>query len=151
MPFGIEAHIPRPLKTKSPSAAARRPTILAVDDAKGMRLLVQRVLAPFDCSIVEATNGYNALFAMERAMPDLILLDVNMPIMGGLEMLTLMRSNPTLKAVPVIMLTSPADHAIMDQLAALGTHGHLMKPISPDALLEEIRNAIDLSPAKPAA
>lgn len=150
LPFGIEAHNPRTLKTKSPSAAARRPILLAVDDAKGMRLLVQRVLAPFDCAIVEATNGYNALFAMERAMPDLILLDVNMPIMGGLEMLTLMRSNPTLKAVPVIMLTSPADRSIMAQLAALGTHGHLMKPIAPDALLEKVRSVIVLSPAKPA-
>ena len=83
-------------------------------------------------------------------MPDLILLDVNMPIMGGLEMLTLMRSNPTLKAVPVIMLTSPADHPVMDQLAALGTHGHLMKPITPDALLEKVRSVLELTPVKPA-
>jgi len=83
-------------------------------------------------------------------MPDLILLDVNMPIMGGLEMLTLMRANPTLKTIPVIMLTSPADRSIMAQLAALGTHGHLMKPIAPDALLEKVRSVIVLSPAKPA-
>jgi len=48
------------------------------------------------------------------------------------------------------MLTSPADRSIMAQLAALGTHGHLMKPIAPDALLEKVRSVIVLSPAKPA-
>ena len=84
---------------------------------------------------------------MERALPDLILLDVNMPTMGGVEMLTMLRSNPTLAAIPVIMLTSPADHGVMARLTALGTNGHLMKPFTAAELIEKIRAVINLAPA----
>ncbi len=89
---------------------------------------------------------------MERALPDLILLDVNMPTMGGVEMLTLLRSNPALAAIPVIMLTSPADYGVMAHLTALGTNGHLMKPFTAATLIEKIRAVINLAPApaKPA-
>ena len=93
----------------------------------------------------EAANGFNALFAMERSLPDLILLDVNMPTMDGMEMLTLLRSKPELKALPVIMLTSPADHAVSAQIAALGVSGTLMKPFTPADLLAKIRGVLDLT------
>ena len=127
----------------------QRPKILTVDDAKAVRLLTQRALAAFDCDMSEAPNGYNALFAMDRALPDLILLDVNMPTMGGVEMLTMMRSNPVLHGIPVIMLTSPADHGVIDQLSALGVSAFVMKPFSPTALVEKIRAVIALTPVKP--
>jgi CheY-like chemotaxis protein len=137
------------LKTKPKSPAARRPAILTVDDAKAVRLLAGRALAPFDCDFAEAPNGFNALFAMERALPDLILLDVNMPTMGGLEMLTMMRTNPALRGIPVIMLTSPADHAVLPKLTALGIHGHLQKPFNESALVEKIRGVLSLPPRAP--
>lgn len=140
----------KPLSLKPTSARARsapsRPHILTVDDAAAVRRLAEKMLAPFDCEFSEASNGFNALFAMERALPDLILLDVKMPTMGGLEMLTMMRANPTLHALPVIMLTSPADHAVMAQLTSLGISGHVMKPFTPAALLEKIRSVLALNP-----
>ena len=123
-----------------------RPKILTVDDARTVRQIAHKVLRDFDCDSHEATNGYNALFAMERALPDLILLDVSMPVMGGLEMLTLMKSNPALKQIPVIMLTSRADHAIMPQLAALGVNEILLKPFSETDLLGKIGGIIELKP-----
>lgn len=125
-----------------------RPNILMVDDAKALRLLVEKALSPFDCEVREATNGFNALFAMEKTMPDLILLDVSMPIMTGLQMLTMMRSNPTLKDIPVIMLTSRADHLILPQLTALGISGMLLKPFNEVALIEKIKTVIKLKPVK---
>jgi CheY-like chemotaxis protein len=109
---------------------------------------VETVLAPFDCNVEGAANGYNALFKMETALPDLIILDVNMPIMGGLEMLTMLKSKPELRAIPVVILASPADHAVLPQLKALGLAGLLMKPFAPAALLEVVRNLISLQPAK---
>lgn len=135
----------------SPAPVARRTRILTVDDAKAVRLLAQRALAPLGCELGEATNGYNALFAMERALPDLILLDVSMPTMGGLQLLTMMRSNPTLQAIPVVMLTSPADHGVMAQLHQLGIQGHLMKPISEAALAEKVQAVLGLGPASAAS
>lgn len=122
--------------------------ILAVDDAKAMRQFVQRVLAGFACDITESTNGYNALFAMERSLPDLILLDVNMPIMNGVELLEMLRSKPELTAIPVIMLASPADHAVLPKIRALDVSAILMKPISEPTLLAAIQDAITLQPLK---
>ncbi len=119
-----------------------------VDDARKVRVIASQALAPFVCDVSEATNGYNALFQMEKTLPDLILLDVSMPVMGGLEMLTLLRSKPALAALPVIVLASPADHDVMTQLAALGTAGTVMKPFTPAALVEQVQRAISLAPAK---
>lgn len=128
-----------------------RPKILTVDDSKKVRIIAQKALSSFDCDVSEAANGYNALFAMERSLPDLILLDVCMPIMNGLELLTLLKSKPALKRIPVIMLTSPGDHEVSQELTALGINGTVMKPFTATALVEKIRSILDLTPLKPAA
>jgi CheY-like chemotaxis protein len=125
-----------------------RPTILTVDDAKGLRLLVQSALAGFACETTEASNGYNAFFAIERARPDLILLDVSMPVMDGIETLTRLKAAPELADIPVIMLASPADHAVLEQLRRLGASALLRKPFTAAALLAEIHLLLALSPSK---
>lgn len=122
-----------------------RPKILAVDDSKAVRLIAQKTLSAFACDVSEATNGYNALFTMEQALPDLILLDVSMPVMGGVEMLTLLKSKPELQTIPVIMLTSPADHAVIAKIRALGISSMLQKPFTEPALLEKIRGVLTLN------
>lgn len=135
--------------SKTPATApSRRLIILTVDDSKTVRRLAQAALRDFDCEVNEADNGFKALYAMERALPDLILLDVNMPTMGGVEMLTLLSSKPELKAIPVIMLTSPADHAVADQIAALGVSATLVKPFTAAALIEKIRGVLELKPLR---
>ena len=135
---------------KSPvPAPSLRPNILTVDDSKTVRRLVESALRDFDCVVNEADNGFKALYAMERTLPNLILLDVNMPTMGGVQMLTLLSGKPELKAIPVIMLTSPADHAAAAQIAALGVSGTLMKPFTPAELVEKIRRVLDLKLLKP--
>ena len=126
-----------------------RLNILTVDDSKGLRLVVQKALAPFDCTASEAKDGFDAFFAIERARPDLILLDVNMPIMDGIEALERLKAAPELAAIPVIMLASPADHVVMPKLVPMGAHAVLMKPFNEAALLEKIRSVLALPPAKP--
>jgi CheY-like chemotaxis protein len=125
-----------------------RPTILTVDDSKTLRLLVQKALGSFDCETDEASNGFNAFFSIERIRPDLILLDISMPIMNGLETLERLKAAPELAAIPVIMLTSRADHAVIPQLADRGAHDHLMKPFNETALLEKIQGVLPLKPAR---
>jgi two-component system chemotaxis response regulator CheY len=125
-----------------------RPTILTVDDSKGLRLMVAKALEPFDCEVNEAANGFNAFFAIERARPDLILLDVAMPVMNGVDMLERLKTTPELADIPVLMLTSPTDHEVMAEIARLGASSTLMKPFTAEALLEKIRGIIKLKPAK---
>lgn len=123
-----------------------RPTILTVDDSKALRLFVQQALGAFVCEVCECSNGYNAFFAIERVRPDLILLDIAMPVMDGVETLTRLKASPELRAIPVIMLTSPADHAVMARLTELGASGTLMKPFNETTLIAKIRGFLDLKP-----
>lgn len=124
------------------------PTILTVDDAKAVRLLVEKTLASFQCEATEAANGFNGFYAIERARPDLILLDVAMPVMDGLEMLRRIKSTPELADIPVIMLASRADHAILPELPAMGARDILMKPFNENALIGKIQGVLKLKPTK---
>lgn len=126
-----------------------RPTILTVDDSKTLRLLVEKALAPFDCETTEAANGFNAFFAIERARPDLILLDVAMPVMNGVDMLERLKTTPELAAIPVLMLTSPTDHPVMSDIATLGASDTLMKPFTAATLLDKIGRILELKPRRP--
>ncbi len=129
----------------------KRPTLLVIDDSKAVRLIAQKALAAFDCDINDATNGFTGLFAMERVLPDLILLDVAMPTMNGDTMLEMMRSNEQLKDIPVIMMISTTDHKVLPRLTALGVSGMVKKPFTPEALADAVRGVLKLKPAKPRA
>jgi CheY-like chemotaxis protein len=124
------------------------PRILVVDDSKILRKVIAEALVPFDCDVTESTNGYNALFAIERERPDLILLDVAMPVMDGVYFLERMKSVPEIRDIPVIMMTSRADHKLVPTLPELGAAAHVVKPFKPEALLEVIRRFVALRPAK---
>ena len=125
-----------------------RPTILTVDDAKAVRDLVEKTLSSFDCNVTSATNGYNAFFAIESTRPDLILLDISMPVMGGVETLQRLKAAPELRDIPVIMLTSRADHTVAPLLAGMGAKDSLIKPFNEIALLEKIRSIVQLKRLK---
>ncbi|HEY4246991.1 MAG TPA: response regulator [Lacunisphaera sp.] len=123
-----------------------RPTILTVDDAKAVRTLAENALAGFDCDLTTATNGFEAFFAIERTRPDLILLDISMPIMGGVETLQRLKAAPELAGIPVIMLTSRADHTVVPLLPKMGAAGHVLKPFDEATLLSAIKGVIKLQP-----
>ncbi|HSI07676.1 MAG: two-component system response regulator [Rariglobus sp.] len=126
----------------------KRPNILVIDDSKAVRLIAQKALAAFDCDVNDATNGFTGLFAMERVLPDLILLDVAMPTMNGDTMLEMMRSNEQLKDLPVIMMISTTDHKVLPRLTALGVSGMVKKPFTGETLVEAVRSVLKLKPAK---
>lgn len=125
-----------------------RPIILTIDDAKAVRLLVAKVLGPFECEATEAANGFNGFFAIERARPDLIVLDLSMPVMNGVDMLERLKGSPELADIPVLMLPSRGDHAIIPQLPSMGAADILMKPFTETALLEKIRTLVKLKPRR---
>lgn len=122
--------------------------ILVIDDSKAVRLLIRKALAPFACVITEATNGFTGLFAMERALPDLLIVDISMPTMDGLEMLTMLKSKPELAAIPVIMLSATTDHKILPRVLELAPDAVLQKPFTEATALETIRGVIKLKPKK---
>jgi len=123
--------------------------ILTVDDSKTVRVIIRNAFKRFDCEIVEAGQGIEGL-EKARAKPDLVLLDITMPIMDGIEMLTKLRQDEATKNLPVIMLTAEGQKAIAEQAIALGSRGYLMKPFTNDALIQEVVKVVPLQ-EKPVA
>ena len=111
--------------------------ILSVDDSRTIRLIVTKAFRPYDCQVCEASNGEEGLAAAARERPDLILLDVTMPIMDGVTMLTKLKENEELKSIPVIMLTAESGRDNVLQIARLGVRDYLVKPFKEEQLIEK--------------
>ena len=127
--------------------------ILSVDDSRTIRLIVGRSLRQYDCILCEAANGEEGLAAAAREKPDLILLDVTMPVMDGVTMLTKLKEDPELKAIPVIMLTAESGRDNVIHIARLGVRDYLVKPFKEDQLIEKISRNVTIKKkeAAPAA
>lgn len=124
--------------------------ILSVDDSRTIRLIVTRSLKPFDCQVIEASNGEEGLAAAASEKPDLILLDISMPVMDGVTMLTRLKEDAVLKSIPVIMLTAEAGRDNVLQIAKLGVRDYLVKPFKDQQLIEKVGRVVTLA-NKPAA
>ena len=124
--------------------------ILSVDDSRTIRLIVGRAFRPYDCNVCEAANGEEGLAAATREKPDLIILDVTMPVMDGVTMLTKLKEDPELKTIPVIMLTAESGRDNVLQIARLGVRDYLVKPFKEEQLIEKAGRCVTLQ-KKPAA
>jgi len=112
--------------------------VFLVDDDEDDRFLIQQVFKQYspDCNLKDLGNGEELLDALTQAssLPSLILLDLNMPLMGGLEALERIRKNPIYDAVPVVILTTSDHPQDKQQATALGANSFLIKPVSIEGL-----------------
>jgi two-component system, cell cycle response regulator len=121
--------------------------ILSIDDARTVRLMVRKALKAFDVVICEAANGEQGLMAAAAEKPDLILLDVTMPVLDGVGTLTRLKADPQLKKIPVVMLTAEAARDLVVKIVQLGARDYIVKPFTEPVLIEKIRRIIRLDPA----
>src|SRR5882724_4087142 len=120
--------------------------ILTVDDSKTVRIIVRKAFKSYNCEVIEASNGLEGLAAAAKESPNLILLDVTMPVMDGVEMLTKLKADPTLKAIPVIMLTAEGGRDNVLKIAKIGVRDYLVKPFKEEVLVEKCSRIIELKP-----
>jgi two-component system cell cycle response regulator len=121
-----------------------KPRILTVDDSKTIRLIVAKAFKPYECDIFEAANGMEGLSVAGREKPDIIILDLTMPVMDGAEMLSKLKNNPELKTIPVIMLTAEAGRENVLRIAKLGVRDYLIKPFKEETLIDRVGRVIEL-------
>jgi len=124
--------------------------ILTVDDSRTIRLIVTRAFGAYDCAVCQAGNGEEGLAVAAKEKPDLILLDVTMPVMDGVTMLAKLKEDPELKAIPVIMLTAESGQGNILQIARIGVHDYLVKPFKQEQLIETVSRIIPLVKKAPA-
>lgn len=114
---------------------------LIVDDSSVMRKIVERSLrqAGLDLeSVVEAGNGAEALGVLRDNPVDLILCDINMPVMDGLEFVRQIGTVETAKGVPVVMITTEGSETHVVQALSAGARGYIRKPFTPDQVKEHV-------------
>ena len=111
--------------------------ILTIDDSTTVRMIMKRAFRPYDCAICEAANGQIGLEVAAREKPDLIILDITMPVMDGVTMLTKLKQNPEVKAIPVIMLTAESGRDNVAAIASLGVTSYLVKPFEDKQIVEK--------------
>jgi CheY-like chemotaxis protein len=121
-------------------------TVLYVDDSRAMRLAVGKSLKGYDCTVVEAGDGEEGMVVARKERPDVIMLDLRMPVMDGITMLQHLRSDAELKEIPVVMLTAEASMIETDEIAALGVSEYLMKPFAAPELVEKLGRIVALRP-----
>jgi two-component system chemotaxis response regulator CheY len=118
-------------------------TILIVDDSKAMRSLLVATLETLgNIRIVQATNGFEALRILPREEVDLVLTDINMPDINGLELLSFLRNNQVYEALPVIVISTEGSHKDIEKAISLGANEYLVKPFQPEKLLELVKRFI---------
>ncbi len=116
--------------------------ILVVDDEPDLLSTVEYRLKFAECDVVTACNGQEGLEKAAAERPDLILLDTNMPIMSGHQMLERLRADPNLKGIPVIMLTARCEPQDIAAASALGISDYVTKPFDFTQLMDKVRAAL---------
>jgi two-component system sensor histidine kinase EvgS len=113
-------------------------TILVVDDIKDNRKLVTSTLKEHDLEVIEAVNGKEAIEHLHNIKIDLILMDIKMPVMDGYEATKIIKADEKLRTIPLIALTASVMGKDLEKIEQYRFDGYLRKPISQEALLEEI-------------
>ena len=113
--------------------------ILVVEDEEDNRQILRDLLATSGYEMVEAGDGEQALAAVDQHRPDLILMDIQLPIMDGYEATRRIRANPANKRIPIIAVTSYALSGNESMALAAGCDAYVPKPYSPRELLAKIR------------
>jgi two-component system chemotaxis response regulator CheY len=125
--------------------------LLIVDDSSTTRGIVRRTLGMTKLplgEILEAKNGREGLELMRANWVDLVLADLNMPDMGGMEMIDAMSREPLLAAIPVVVVSSEGNQTVLDSLSAKGVRDVVRKPFEPVLLKMVIQRALGVEAGK---
>ena len=111
---------------------------LIVDDSVSMRKLIKFTLEHAGHQVLEEANGRDGLARLDNAKVDLVITDLNMPVMDGINLIRAIRSRPQMRFTPVLMLTTESQEAKKRDGQAAGATGWIVKPFNPEHLLKTV-------------
>ncbi|TIC78622.1 response regulator [Nocardioides sp. GY 10127] len=112
---------------------------LIIDDSRTMRAIIARIVKELGFETSEAENGQEALDLLEDGLvPDICLIDWNMPLMDGYTFVTRVRQDPKWRNVTLMMVTTESEHSQIVRALAAGAHEYLIKPFTPDSIVEKL-------------
>ena len=114
--------------------------ILIAEDSSTMRsLIVSTISAMGDYELIEAANGFEALRILPREKVDLVITDINMPDINGLELISFIKNNPNYKETPLFIISTEGSEKDRDKGLSLGADAYLVKPFNPVELQDLVR------------
>jgi two-component system chemotaxis response regulator CheY len=116
--------------------------ILSVDDSASIRQMVSFTLAKEGYEVIEATDGKDALSKLVGGPVNMVITDLHMPVMDGVELIKSLRADPAYKFTPIVMLTTESHQDRKDQGRQAGATGWIVKPFKPDQLISVVRKLI---------
>jgi two-component system chemotaxis response regulator CheY len=120
------------------------PEVLVVDDSKVMRDMVVACLRPFPgLTFTHASSGLEAIERLSLKPYDLIILDLNMPDIGGIEVVEFVRGQDTLRHLPIVIVTTRGDEASRARALQAGANRFMTKPFTPTAILSEVQGLLE--------
>ena len=117
-------------------------TILSVDDSVSALQMIKVTLTGAGYQVVQAGNGAEGLAKARSTAVDMVLTDLNMPVMNGLAMIRELRALPQFKGMPIVFLTTESDAAMKQQAKAAGATGWITKPFQQEQLLAVVRKVL---------
>lgn len=120
--------------------------VLIVEDSPTMRQLISFALKRIlEIRVVEANDGVDGLKKLSTEKFDLILTDINMPVMDGLKLVSLVRNDANYKNTPIVVITTEGAQEDRERALALGANDYLSKPIQPNRILEVARTLLKIA------
>ena len=116
--------------------------ILTVDDSRTMRDMLKLALTTAGYRVVQAIDGMDGLEVLERETPDLVITDINMPDINGLELIGYVKSNPTYRDIPLIIVSTEKSEEDKKRGLALGAAGYVVKPFKKEELVSVVSQAL---------
>jgi two-component system chemotaxis response regulator CheY len=113
-------------------------TVMIVDDSASMRQLISFSLKDAGFNVIAAVDGKDALDKINGSQIDMVVTDLNMPNIDGIELIRQLRGNPSFKFTPIVMLTTESQDAKKQEGKDAGASGWIVKPFQPERLLEVI-------------
>jgi two-component system chemotaxis response regulator CheY len=123
------------------------PEVLVVDDSKVMREMVVACLRPYPgLTFTHASSGLEAIERLSLKPYDLIVLDLNMPDIGGIEVVEFVRGQDMLRHLPIVIVTTRGDEASRARALEAGADRFMTKPFTPEAILSEVKGLLERRP-----
>lgn len=113
--------------------------VLIIDDSNSMRQMIRFTLEEEGYQVEEAVNGLDGTGKLDAFKPELIITDIHMPEMNGIEFIEKTRQNDSFKFTPIIVLTTESEKAMQDKGKKAGATAWLVKPFTPEVLLETVK------------
>jgi two-component system chemotaxis response regulator CheY len=116
--------------------------VMIVDDSVSMRQMVGYTLRQGGFDVLEAEHGQDALQKLQGSLVDLVITDLNMPVMDGITLIKNLRQQPEMKSKPILMLTTEGLAAKKEEGKAAGATGWIVKPFDPEKLLQTVAKVL---------